>query len=307
MDIIKVKIKNIIMKYIAALLVSFALVSPALAQTNSSSLQVKAKEAQAQAQKEIKDAKEALKSKVQNVKEKEKAVEEDLKTKVQQEKRALVGSSTTFLMEQFKAFETKRAAVQKEIEDGQKSLQNTIEKQREGAKKEIETLKVQLDKKLKGIKDEQKKTAVENVFDQLNKVKDTWIDNFKKSTDQIEKVAGNILSRADKAAANGKDITAVMAQLTTAKTAIAQARSLIEIEAGKTYSVTVGAEANLKSDVTKSRDALKQDLEKIQQSIKSARDAVQQAAVTLAKIPNVNKLEVASSTTSAPASTSTAQ
>lgn len=281
------------MKYIAALLLSFTLVSPALAQTNAKNeaiknVQQKTKEVRTQAIEGIKDIREKAKDEIKGIK-------NDIKT----EGRALIGSSTVFSAEQIQAFKERREVVQKEIKTRSEALKQTVEKQREATKKKIETLKTELEKKLRVVKDEQKRTIVGDIFEQLNEIKDRRVDNFSKAVDQLESVAGNILSRAEKASANGKDISSVTSAIEAAEKAVSETKSLIEKEAGKTYSVSVGSEATLRSDMTKAREELRSDLEKIQESVKTARDAVQKAAVTLAQIPNINQLEVASSTTPA--------
>ncbi|MEK7543218.1 MAG: hypothetical protein AAB503_02855 [Patescibacteria group bacterium] len=273
------------MKYIIALLVSLALVSPVFAQNTPT------KQPNAGAKGILENLKEKVKEVKTGAKEEVKDTRNEIKNEVNKIKTQTSAGSV-------KQFNEKRAEAQKQFQKQQEEIKKAVEAKKAEAKKEIDKLKVKLREKLKTVKDEAKKKIVENVFNQLNEVKDKRVENFKKSADQIEEVLGRIVNRADKATANGVDTSSITASANNAKAAIAEARSLITAEAGKIYSVSITAEANLKSDLAKTRETLNGDLLKIQQSLKSARDMVHNTAVTLAKISNINQYEVASSTTS---------
>ena len=88
-------------------------------------------------------------------------------------------------------------------------------------------------------------------------------------------------SRADKAEANGRDVSSVRTLITEATGAINAARQAIQEQSGKTYIIAVNTEEFLKTDVGRTRQALHTDLVKVRQVVFAARDAVRKAAVAL--------------------------
>jgi hypothetical protein len=70
----------------------------------------------------------------------------------------------------------------------------------------------------------------------------------------------------------------------TASTTISSARAAIAVQAAKVYTLNVTTEANLKTDVGKTRQALHSDLVKLRDVVFSARDAVHNAAQELGKV-----------------------
>ncbi len=111
---------------------------------------------------------------------------------------------------------------------------------------------------------------------------------------KLEKVLDNIGTRAGKAEANGRDVSAVKTAITDAQNAIATSRTAIQTQAGKTYTIVINTENTLRQDVGQARQALHTDLVKIRDTVKAAYDAVRKAATTLAQIQNVDNLEVSS-------------
>ena len=123
---------------------------------------------------------------------------------------------------------------------------------------------------------------------------------------EMAKVLDKISNRTAKAEANGRDISAVKTAITEATNAIALSRTAIQNQAGKVYSIvintsTISASTStesvlLRADVGKIRQALHSDLTGVQKTVKTAQEAVRKVATTLAQIPKVDELEVATST-----------
>jgi len=127
-----------------------------------------------------------------------------------------------------------------------------------------------------------------------------------KAVDQIESVLSRILSRSEKAIANNENVSSVTTASEVAKTAIAAARTAIQEQTAKVYSVEATTEEALKTDLGRVRDMLRSDLEAVKSKVKAARDAVQSAAVSLAQIPKVDELEVSSQPAETPTSSDAA-
>jgi len=101
-----------------------------------------------------------------------------------------------------------------------------------------------------------------------------------------------ISSRADKAEAHGLDVSGVRALVVNAETAIASARDSIADQAGKTYSIDITTEDNLRSDVGETRKMFRGDLDALREIVKDVRSVIREVAVGLAQIPKVDEYEV---------------
>ncbi len=249
------------MKNLIILLLSLGLVLPAAAQVNIN-------------QGRATTTQEGLRQNVQNIRtEKKKEIEdarENLKKAAEVKRVELQNARENFK----KAVETKRT-----------ELQNTVKVQKE----ELKT-------KLEKIKDERKKTAVERIDQNLTNLNARMTAHYTNVLDQISGVLTRVVSRADKAQANGKDVTSVRTAITDAQNAITAARAAIVAQAGKTYSMNISGDTTLKNDVGTARQTLRDDLKKVEDLVKAAREAVRKAVTSLAQIQGVDELKPVTST-----------
>ena len=198
-------------------------------------------------------------------------------------------SAQTTALEQFiqKRQEAEQMTQQKRLE-----LKSAIEAKRTELRDKIKAKKEELKTQLQKIKDERKKQIVERIDARIDTLNERMTGHYLKVLEQIEDVLGRVATRADKAAANGADITAVKAAIAKAQTTIASARAAATAQAGKTYQIAVTVDNNLRVDVGKARQALRTDLVSVREAVKAAHMAVRDAAVSLAKIPRVNEAGV---------------
>jgi len=189
-------------------------------------------------------------------------------------------------------FEAKRAEIKNSMEQKQTELRSQIETKRAQLKSQIEAKKTELKTRLAKIKDENKKQIVERIYNQVNELNKRMTDHFLNVLEKLEKILERISSRAAKAEANGQDISAVQTAITEATNAINTAKTAVQNQATKVYSVTVNTESTLKTDIGKNRQVLHNDLMAVQKTVRDAQEAVRKAATTLAQIPRVNELEI---------------
>ncbi len=194
-----------------------------------------------------------------------------------------------------------------EIEKQVEEKKQNLEKIREEAQTKIKEVRGKAQNKIREIRDEQKKKQaeqIENQFTHLNKV---WTDHFTQLLNKYEAVLQKIKNRADKAAANSIDVSEVDAQIKKAETAITAARTAVETQAKKTYTVDITAVnsgiatttnavgqnqliKNLKEQFKAVKTQLEKDLKALRDGLmKNAKDAVHSAFQTLAKIPKVDE------------------
>lgn len=183
--------------------------------------------------------------------------------------------------------QTKRAAFKVKAEAAREEFSVKLEAAREEIKTLILTRKDELKAKLDTFTDMRKKTVATRVDEALTKINDRWVTTFTASVNRINGVVEAITSRADKAEASGKDVASVRAKIETAKAAIAAARTVIESQAAKDYTLTVQDETTVKADATATRDQIKEDLAAVRTAVRAAFDAAKDAASALRAIPGI--------------------
>lgn len=191
--------------------------------------------------------------------------------------------------EAMQLLQERRQEFQKEVEVKREELKNTIQERRVEAEKIITAKREELKTKLGQFKDEQKKRVTEQVSENLNKVNQNAVNRFTNNINELERALTNISTRADKATANGSDVSSVLAAIQIAKDAVELARNAVSVQAGKTYSVAISTEAKVANDLKVARDALHVDLKAVQEKVQTAHAGVLSALMELQKIPNINK------------------
>lgn len=190
----------------------------------------------------------------------------------------------------------KREEVKASMEAKREEMKTNMEAKRAEMKAGIEERKTALKEQLTKVKDERKKQTVLDINTRLEELNTRKLDHFSKSLDKLGEASEKITSRADKAEGRGLNVATVRVAITDALKAIEVSRLAIQAQAGKTYTITVTTENNLRADVSKVRKALHDDLSSVRETVKTAREAVRKAATTLAQIPRVDEDENTPST-----------
>lgn len=185
----------------------------------------------------------------------------------------------------------KREQFQERMREIQDQLKNKLDKK----ENELKT-------KLQKIKDEKKKNIVEKLNKQIDERNSKTLEQYSKVLEQLETVLGKIEARANKAAQNGTDVSGVKSDMVLAAKAIQDARVAIEVQSKNVYKLDVTIEKNLATDMGKTRQQMKNDLEKVRNSVVKARQAVQQTAITLGQAVGIT-ISPAPSLTPSPSTT----
>lgn len=221
-------------------------------------IKVKAQEQKDQFRQDIKDIKTNVKTEIKDAKVQLKNTEKTMKEDIKKRK------------EEFNdTVKTKRAELQDQI------------------KTKREELKVRLDK----IKDEHKKKTVERIDQRIDALNDKMMRHFSSVLVKLEEMLVRISERADRVSIErGLDVSSVRSAIDKANTAIASARSAIEVQSGNIYTIKITTESALKIDVGKARQALNTDLAKVRDAVKAAHLTVKDAAVVLAQLAGKSKV-----------------
>lgn len=177
-------------------------------------------------------------------------------------------------------FSQKRA----ELEKRKSEFEDRITAEREELRNRIEAKREELKTKLANVKNEAKKQAVEKIDKSMDALNDRMVEHFTKVLNQIEEVLKRIGDRADKTQERGLDVSTVRTAISEAVAAIKSARTAIEVQAAKTYSISVTNETTLKNKVGQARQLLHDDLSIVKAAVKAAHEAARKVAVALAQI-----------------------
>ena len=182
--------------------------------------------------------------------------------------------------------------------------QQEIQQIREQALTQIKQLRDNMLLKIGQIKDQRKQQAATKIANQLSHTNEVWTDHMTNVLDRLDAILQKIKSRADKAQANGQDITAITTAINNAESKITAARSAVADQAKKTYvvdtssitgatSTTSGQNSlvsKLRTQFMSLRDQLFKDLTSLRDgAMKDARQSVQDAFQALSQVPNVDK------------------
>lgn len=175
---------------------------------------------------------------------------------------------------------------------------------REEAQARVSAERAKVAERLANIRDTAKQQMAQRLATQFGELNSKWTAHFAQLLDRYDALLTKVQDRANVAAGNGKDITAVTAAITSARTAIADARTAVTAQAGKTYelaSSAISASAtgaangqsqlmqNLRQSFKDLHQSLFKDLTALRDGpMKNARAAVQVAIRTLGQIPGVD-------------------
>jgi DNA repair exonuclease SbcCD ATPase subunit len=187
--------------------------------------------------------------------------------------------------EEIKKLQDKRATVQADWQKKQDALKEQLKAKQIEAQKKIEANRETLKAKLEKVKDENRKKIVENVNEQMISLNQKATEQFSNTLERLGAVVVKLKTRADRGTTLGIDVTAAKAAITKAETAIATAQTAVKTQSGKTYTITITEDATLHTDLTKTKDALRKDVNAVQELVKTAKDAVQAILPLLATVP----------------------
>ena len=180
------------------------------------------------------------------------------------------------------AIKAKKTELNAQLKATQEAAKKRIEAAREEAKKAVEARRTELKDKISKLRDEKKKQIATRLDKQLTRLNAQWTDHFNNVLNRLSEILSKVELRADKAGADGKDVSAARAAVQNAKTTIETARTAVETQAQKTYIATFGSETELGTAFKAVKEQLKKDLFGLRDgAMKSSRDAVQSALQAL--------------------------
>lgn len=205
-------------------------------------------------------------------------------------------------IQQMKEAQRKRLEeLKKQAQERAKEAAAEIKEARTSAEARVKAAREEGKKRIQELKDTKKREAATKIVAQLDRINKNWTDHFTKVLDRLDAVLQKIKSRAEKAAANGKDVSMVTTAITDAQAKIDAARTAVAAQAQKTYvlDATVIVEpdtsgqdnlmAGLRSQFKRLKEQLHKDLTTLRDgAMKDARKAVADVLLKLSNIPGVD-------------------
>lgn len=161
-----------------------------------------------------------------------------------------------------------------------------IQQKRIDAQQKFKAKREAFQQKVATIKDEKKRQLIERIDNKLSTVNTNRTNQITENLEKLVKILGNIQEKTTTAKENGKDISSVTAAITKAQTAIDNAKTAVQTQAGKEYVITITATGSgqLKNSVGITTKQLQADLSITHKLMVAAKQAVQQAHLALTKV-----------------------
>lgn len=179
--------------------------------------------------------------------------------------------------------EERRNALEETRRVRKEALQG-IREERKKALEEAKTRREEFKNKVGEIRDQRKKEAVERIDENIGKHNEKWVEHWNKVLSRLSEILAKIKTRTDKAAGEGKDVTAVNSAISAADAAIAAAQSSIDAQAGKTYVIEITDEEHLGENVSEVVRGFKTDVKATFEKVQAAKRAVHDAYKVLKSI-----------------------
>ena len=171
--------------------------------------------------------------------------------------------------------EVSRAAAREATKQRWEELKTNREAKREEIKAQVQAKRKEVKANVQKMRDARKKQVVERVQAKLNDVNARRTEHFLKVLERLSTVLDKIVSRTEKAKAEGKNVTSIETAIATARTAIASAESAVNTQKAKTYEITVTNDTTARNDAGATVKQMQEDLRAVQDTVQIARNAVQ--------------------------------
>lgn len=142
--------------------------------------------------------------------------------------------------------------------------------------------------------DQRKVEIVDRIDDALNNINERITNHLLSALEKMEAVLVRVEEAAAKAADEGKDVSAVLTAVSSARTAIVVATEAVKIQVSMDYTVAVTEESAAKEAVAAMREKLRADLAAVRATVLRVQPLVREALGVLTTVltPPVGSTEV---------------
>lgn len=169
---------------------------------------------------------------------------------------------------------TRREKTEQRVEERKERVQERIGERKDKVASRAAAVK----EKIQAFKDKRKAQATERINENLDKVNQQKTSALLRHLERMSALIiklENVVSKQPE-----KDTSAAKASITTAKAQIESAKSVVNAQAAKSYSINVTTESKVKDDAKVARDSLHSDLKTAHTAVVDARKSVENAIST---------------------------
>ena len=159
-------------------------------------------------------------------------------------------------------------------------IDTRMEKQKqmlEGARAKIASQEAKFKERLQQFKDKQKAQIAERVNTNLNKINQNQTTQMLKNLDTFSSILDKLNERINSNLPDIKDPAGAKAASDTARSAIDSAKSAVQTQAQKDYTITITTETKVGADAKAKRDQLHKDILAVRKQVIDARQKVSDA------------------------------
>lgn len=178
-------------------------------------------------------------------------------------------SPTTVREVKLDSIQKYKEAREEAIKEREEAMEELRARKQEAAE-EREQKREEFRAKLIEIQNERKQKILENIDERIVKVNEKWVEHWSNVLDRLT----SIVAKIDERSGGEVDTSA-------AKTAIANAESAINTQAGMVYEITIEDEETLGENVSEVLEKFHSDLREVHTTIKTAKEEVVKALRSL--------------------------
>jgi len=171
---------------------------------------------------------------------------------------------------------------------------------REKALEKTKYSREQFAERLREMRDEKKAKVVANIDEIMANRNERWVTHWNRVLDRLALILAKIEARRDNLSSEGKDVAAVTATITKARSAIDDAQTAVNEQAAKTYVIKIESEINLGQRVRTVVHQFKQDVSATIAKVRVAKQSVQDAFKALKVVAGEEDSKVEESPTLTP-------
>lgn len=174
-------------------------------------------------------------------------------------------------------FKQKLEEFREQVKSQNEKFRQDYEAARQKQKEEFDKQRQEFKEALKAFKDQTRALLAQQINENLRMINLTMNDAWVMQLDLMADILADLEERVKEAEAAGRDTQEAQAAIDQAKQVLADARSAVETQAQKTYTVEVTSEYAIGQDLRKVRNQMNLDLKAVHIRLKQVKEAIQNA------------------------------
>lgn len=173
-----------------------------------------------------------------------------------------------------------RDQIREELQEKREAL---VQIREEVQQKRTET-REEFRERLAGLQDQRKAALVSRLSERVDTVNEKWVMTWSAALDRMTELLAKVETRTATLEGEGYNVVEVKTAIEVAKVSLADAKTALDAQAVKDYTITITDEPNLRNDVSEVVKQLRADLQIVRDEINQARADIRSAIELLTEI-----------------------